>query len=219
MSPAFDPSALHLYHVTDDVLSRPRAVPEVAELAVRGGATMIQVRAKQLTGRELLELLGAVADRIAGRVPVVVDDRVEIHLAARARGIASDGVHVGQSDLPPEDARRLCGAGAIIGLSAGTPDEVLAAHSLPEGTVDYLGIGAVRATATKPDAPQPLGVDGFAELHGLSRLPVVAIGGIRPEDAGPLRRAGADGVAVVSGICAAPDPEAAARAYAAQMPR
>lgn len=219
MSTRFDPAALRLYHVTDPQLSRPRSIADVARLAVDGGATMVQVRAKDASGRELLELLGAVVAAVAGRVPVVVDDRVECHLAARARGIASDGVHVGQSDLPPEDARRLCGPEAILGLSAASEAEIAAAAALPGGTVDYLGIGAVRATATKPDAPQPLGIDGFARARALSPLPAVAIGGIRPEDCAGLLAAGADGVAVVSGICAAPDPLEAARAYRKELQR
>lgn len=219
MSSRFDPSALALYHVTDVALSRPRSIAEVSRLAVRGGATMIQVRAKEASGRQKLELLAAVIREVDGRVPVVVDDSVEIHLAARARGIACDGVHVGQSDLPPEDARRLCGPQAIVGLSASTPQELAAADALPPGTVDYLGIGAVRATATKRDAPQPLGLDGFARARVATALPAVAIGGIRPQDVAPLLRAGADGVAVVSGICAAEDPEAAARAYRREAQR
>ncbi len=219
MSPRFDPAALSLYHVTDPQLSRPRSVPEVARLAVEGGASMIQVRAKDASGRELLELLEAVVSAVDGAAPVVVDDRVECHLAARARGIACGGVHIGQSDLPPEDARRLCGPEAIIGLSAASEAEIAAAAALPPATVDYLGIGAVRATATKPDAPQPLGIDGFARARALSALPAVAIGGIRPEDVAGLMAAGADGVAVVSGICAAADPRLAAQTYRREIQR
>lgn len=136
MSPRFDPAALSLYHVTDPQLSRPRSVPEVARLAVEGGASMIQVRAKDASGRELLELLEAVVSAVDGAAPVVVDDRVECHLAARARGIACGGVHIGQSDLPPEDARRLCGPEAIIGLSAASEAEIAAAAALPPATVE-----------------------------------------------------------------------------------
>lgn len=219
MRPRFDPAALSLYHVTDPQLSRARSVPEVARLAVEGGASMIQVRAKDASGRELLELLEAVVSAVDGKAPVVVDDRVETHLAARAREIVCDGVHIGQSDLPPEDARRLCGPEAIIGLSAASEAEIAAAAALPPATVDYLGIGAVRATATKPDAPQPLGIDGFARARALSPLPAVAIGGIRPEDVAGLMAAGADGVAVVSGICAAPDPRLAAQTYRREIQR
>lgn len=219
MSPRFDPAALSLYHVTDPQLSRPRSVPEVARLAVEGGASMIQVRAKDASGRELLELLEAVVSAVDGAAPVVVDDRVECYLAARARGIACDGVHIGQSDLPPEDARRLCGPEAIIGLSAASEAEIAAAAALPPATVDYLGIGAVRATATKSDAPQPLGIDGFARARALSALPAVAIGGIRTEDVAGLMAAGADGVAVVSGICAAADPRLAAQTYRREIQR
>lgn len=219
MSAVFDPLALRLYHVTDGRLSRPRAVPEVVRAAVRGGATMIQVRGKELEARELLELLLRVGEAVGELVPVVVDDRVDVHLAAVARGAASAGVHLGQTDLPVELARALCGPEAIVGLSASTDEQLRAAEALAPGTVDYLGIGAVRATATKPDAPRPLGLDGFARSRALTRLPSVAIGGVRVEDTAALAAAGADGVAVVSGICATPDPEAAARAYRAELGR
>lgn len=219
MSAGFDPLALRLYHVTDQGLSRPRSVPEVVRAAVRGGATMIQVRGKDLEARQLLELLISVAEAVGELVPVVVDDRVDVHLAAVARGAACAGVHLGQTDLPVEQARALCGPEAIVGLSASTREQLRDAEALAPGTVDYLGIGAVRATATKSDAPQPLGLEGFARTRPLTRLPSVAIGGVRVEDTAALIAAGADGVAVVSGICAAADPETAARAYRAEVGR
>lgn len=219
MNAAFDPLALRLYHVTDQELSRPRSVPDVVRAAVRGGTTMIQVRGKGLEARELLELLIGISEAVGDQVPVIIDDRVDVHLAAVALGAASAGVHLGQSDLPVEQARALCGPQAIVGLSASTPEELQAAEALAPGTVDYLGIGAVRATTTKPEAPTPLGLDGFARMRSLTRLPSVAIGGVRVQDTAALIAAGANGVAVVSGICAAPDPETAARAYRAEVGR
>ncbi|BBE22627.1 hypothetical protein MN0502_15100 [Arthrobacter sp. MN05-02] len=147
-------------------------------------------------------------------MPVLVDDRVDVYLAARELGASVDGVHVGQSDLPPDVVRRIVGPDAVIGLSAATPGELSVAHALPAGTVDYLGVGAVHATATKPDHPAPLGVDGFAALAAGSDLPCVAIGGITTADAAALRGAGAAGMAVVSAICAAADPAASARELA-----
>lgn len=208
-----DPASyLPLYLVTDTGLCAPRSVAEVAAAAVAGGATCVQVRDKQAGGRDLVGLLISVAAAVDGRVPVLVDDRADVYLAARARGALVHGVHVGQSDLPPDLVRRIVGPDAIVGLSAATVEQFAVAHALPAGTVDYLGVGAVHATATKPDHPAPLGVDGVARLTAGARLPCVAIGGITHDDAAPLRRAGATGVAVVSAICAAPDPSEAATA-------
>ncbi|WP_104117386.1 thiamine phosphate synthase [Arthrobacter sp. B1805] len=210
--PRPDPlSYLPLYLVTDTALCAPRTVPDVVAAAVAGGVTCVQVRDKHAGGSALLDLLAAVAAAVGGRVPVLIDDRVDVYLAAREQGVRVDGVHVGQSDLPADVARRIIGPDAVVGLSAATAEEFARAHALPPGTVDYLGVGAVHATATKPDHPAPLGVDGFAALVRDVRLPCVAIGGISRADVGPLRRAGAAGVAVVSAICASADPRSAAQ--------
>jgi thiamine-phosphate diphosphorylase len=213
MTRRLDPSALALHLVTDTALSAPRTVPDVVAAAVAGGAGMIQVREKDASVRDLVALLVAVAERVGRDVPVLVDDRADAYLAARASGAPVAGVHVGQSDLPVELARRICGPEAVLGLSAATDEELAAASALPAGTVDYLGVGAVRATRTKPDHPEPLGVEGFARAAARTSLPCLAIGGVRVEDAAGLRAAGAAGLAVVSGICADPDPGAAAGRY------
>ncbi len=213
MSARLDPAALVLHLVTDSALSAPRTVPDVVAAAVAGGAGMVQVREKDAPVRDLVALLMAVAERVGRDVPVLVDDRADAYLAARAAGAPVAGVHVGQSDLPVELARRICGPDAVLGLSAATAQELDAAAALPPGTVDYLGVGAVHATRTKPDHPEPLGVEGFARAAARTGLPCLAIGGVRVEDAPALRAAGAAGLAVVSGICAAPDPAAAAAAY------
>lgn len=218
-SRAFDPKDLLLYHVTDTALSAPRSVPEVAEAAVAGGVTMIQVRGKNLNGREFLEVVCEVAARVGHRVPVLVNDRVDVYLAARGREAAVAGVHVGQSDLPAADVRRLCGTDAVVGLSAATEAEFAALTALPAGTVDYAGIGALHATSTKPDHPQPLGLPGFRRARTLCPVPAVAIGGVAVSDVWALLAAGADGVAVVSGICAASDPQAAAGHYRRELDR
>ncbi|GGG61892.1 thiamine-phosphate synthase [Kocuria dechangensis] len=213
MSRRLDPSALALHLVTDAALSAPRTVPDVVAAAVAGGAGMVQVREKSASARDLVALLVAVAERVGRDVPVLVDDRADVYLAARAAGAPVAGVHVGQSDLPVELARRICGPEAVLGLSAATDEELAAAAALPAGTVDYLGVGAVRATRTKPDHPEPLGVEGFGRAASRTSLPCLAIGGVRVEDAPGLRAAGAAGLAVVSGICADPDPGAAAGRY------
>lgn len=209
----FSAGDLLLYLVTDTELSAPRSVVDVVESAVAGGVTMVQVRSKTMGGRDLLELTCQVTQQVGHRVPVLVDDRVDVYLAARNRGEAVAGVHVGQSDLPVRDVRALCGPEAVVGLSAATPEEFEALAQLPAGIVDYAGIGAVHATQTKPDHPEPLGIEGFARARSLCSVPAVAVGGVRVQDAAPLVQAGADGLAVVSGICGAHAPQEAARTY------
>jgi thiamine-phosphate pyrophosphorylase len=134
---------------------------------------------------------------------LIVNDRVDVALE-----IGADGVHVGQQDMDAERARRLLGPGAIIGLSIETVEQARAAVSLD---VDYLGVGPVFATATKMDAAPPLGLEGLAQVRAISRRPIVAIGGIGPQNVRQAIHSGADGVAVVSAICAADDPERTAR--------
>ncbi|MBE0010230.1 thiamine phosphate synthase [Arthrobacter sp. AET 35A] len=207
---------LSLYLVTDTGLCQPTPVAEVVAAGVAGGATMVQVRDKNASTKTLLQLLLAVAEAVGSTVPVLVDDRVDVFLAARVRGAQVAGVHVGQSDLPVQLVRSIVGPGAIVGLSAATASEIGTAHNLPAGTVDYLGVGAIHATATKADHPEPLGIEGFGALASGSSLPCVAIGGIGVSDVRPLRDARASGVAVVSAVCASADPEAAARELAGQ---
>lgn len=208
---------LSTYLVADAASISGRTVADVAAAAVAGGAGVVQVRGKELGAAALLAAVEACAERIAGRAILLVNDRVDVMLAARAAGVPVDGVHVGQSDLPVDRVRALVGPDAIVGLSASRADELAALRRLPAGTVDYLGVGAVRATPTKPDHPEPLGWDGFARFAALAAdLPCVAIGGVGPGDAAAARRAGAVGLAVVRAICAAPDPAAAAAALRAE---
>lgn len=202
---------LSLHLVTDHRMPFADVV-EIVDAAAASGASIVQFRDKDASGRDLFERVTALADVIAGRAVFVVDDRVDVALAARAAGARVDGVHLGQSDLPVIAARRLLGPDALIGWTANTPAHLAAAAALPAGTVDYLGVGVIRATTTKPDHPRPLGVGGFAELVASTPLPCVAIGGIEVGDVAPLRRAGAAGVAVVSAVSGAEDPSAATRA-------
>jgi thiamine-phosphate pyrophosphorylase len=210
---------LSLQLVTDTRLCGPRGVPAVVTAAVAGGVRVVQVRDHEATAAELVALTCAVAAVLDERTTLLVDDRVDVVLAARLAGARVDGVHVGQSDLPVLAARSILGAGAVIGLTANTPAHLAAAHALPAGTVDYLGVGVIRATATKPDHPVPLGIDGFAALAATTPLPCVAIGGVTAGDAAALRCAGAAGLAIVSAICAVDDPESAARAFRAEWDR
>lgn len=202
---------LPLHLVTDHRMPFAR-VAEIVDAAAGSRASVIQFRDKTGSGRDLFDRVLALTDVIAGRAAFVVDDRVDVVLAARDAGARVDGAHLGQSDLPVVAARRLLGPDALIGWTANTPEHFTAAAALRPGTVDYLGVGVIRATATKPDHPQPLGIDGFAGLVASAPLPCIAIGGIEVGDVAALRRAGAAGVAVVSAVSGAADPAAATRA-------
>jgi thiamine-phosphate pyrophosphorylase len=202
-----DPNALRLCLVTDRHLARGRPMLEIVEAAVRGGATMVQLREKSATTRAFLDEARALKRRLAELgVAFVVNDRLDIALAVDA-----DGVHVGQSDLPVEEARRLLGPDKIVGLSITCAAEMLQADA---AAADYLGVGPVYAQQTKSDATPPLGVEGFRSLLAMTGKPVVAIGGLTPDNSASLVEAGAAGLAVVSAIVAAPSPEAAAGAFA-----
>ncbi|WP_347976307.1 thiamine phosphate synthase [Microbacterium sp. ProA8] len=201
--------AVHL--VTDDRLPFDRLL-DVVDAAVGAGVDVVQLRAKSVSARELLRQAVVMADVVDRRCLLLVNDRVDVAVAARDAGARVDGVHLGQGDLPPETARRLLGAHAIIGWTANSPEHAAAASALPSGVVDYLGVGVIRPTSTKPDHPPALGIDGFAAFATSTTAPCVAIGGVRVSDVAPLREAGAAGIAVVSEICAAADPAAASHA-------
>lgn len=195
-----------VYLVTDTAQCGTRGVPAVVGEAVAGGASVVQVRDPAASARDLVALTRAVLTVAAGRVPVLVNDRVDVALAADA-----DGVHVGQADLDPVSVRRLAPT-LLLGLSVTSLAETVAAQGLP---VDYLGAGPVFATPTKPDAAPPMGLDGLRAVCAASRLPVVAIGGLTAEHSAAVRAAGAAGICVVSAICTAPDPRAATAELAA----
>jgi thiamine-phosphate pyrophosphorylase len=195
---------LGLYLVTDERLSRGRATAEIVRAAIRGGIDAVQLRGKDLPAREQLAIgreLQAIT-REAG-VLFIVNDRVDLALA-----LAADGVHVGQDDLPAEIVRRLVGPEMIIGVSAATIPEALAARA---ARADYLGVGAIYGTATKLDAGAATGPQLLSTIAGAVDLPLVAIGGINATNVAAVIAAGAAGAAVVSAIIAADDPEAAAR--------
>ena len=174
------------------------------EAAIRGGVDIVQVRERDLTDGELLRALEgvrAVTHRLG--VPLVVNDRPDLAVLCGA-----DFVHVGQDDLPARDVRALMGPRALIGVSAATVEEGVAAER--EGA-DYLGVGAIYATGTKPDAGAPVGLDRLREIGRAVRLPLVGIGGITADNAAAVIRAGASGVAVITAVTLAEDMTAAAR--------
>jgi thiamine-phosphate pyrophosphorylase len=202
---------LTLYLVTDTALSRPRPHPDVVRAAVAGGVTAVQVRDKLASRRDLLALTRAVQAAVADRpdVPVVVNDAVDVALLAGA-----DGVHVGQDDLPAAEVRTLLGPDRLLGLTVESPADLHAALRLPAGTVDVLGLGPVWATPTKPEAGPGLGLETLRDLAATAHaggLRTVAIGGIDVGRAASVAATGVDGICVVSEICSATDPEAAAR--------
>lgn len=202
-------AVLKVYGILDPAVSGGRSPADLAQAAVAGGMTLLQYRDKTGSTRDIIEAVRAIRAAIAGSgVPLLVNDRVGVALAAGA-----DGAHVGQDDMAPEDARRLLGPEAIIGLSVKTPAEAAAA---PLDLLDYVCIGGVFATTSKDNPNPPVGVDGFAGLAAQIRVrapgyPVGAIAGITAETAGSLIAAGADGVAVISEIFGKDDVEAAAR--------
>jgi len=204
---------LAVYLVADPGATLGRPLDDLVASAVRGGATLVQLRAKTLSTRAFVEQARALLALLHPLdVPLVINDRVDVALAAGA-----DGVHVGQDDMAAEDARRLLGARAIVGVSVTDAAQLRAVDA---GVVDYVGVGPVFATGSKADAATPLGLDGLAALCEASTLPVVAIGGITVRNARAVTACGAAGVSVISAICGAPDAEAAARALrAAVAPR
>lgn len=201
---------LRLYLVTDQALTRGRSLEDVVAAAVAGGVGCVQLREKALATGEFLAQALALKRLLAPvGVPLVINDRIDVALACGA-----DGVHLGQSDLPPEEARRLLPPHVFIGWSVETPQDVRRAASLP---VDYLGVSPVFDTPTKTDTRPAWGLAGLRQVRAMTALPLVAIGGIHCGNAAEVLRAGADGLAVVSALCAADDPRAAALAMHEQM--
>jgi thiamine-phosphate pyrophosphorylase len=202
-------SVLRLYLLADTGLVPPERLPEVVATALRGGVTCVQLRAKGATtleqidlARELLRVCRAVD------VPFVVNDRVDVALAAGA-----DGAHVGhqsEEDMLPADARRLLGQTAILGVSVGSAEEARSAEAAGAG---YVSAGPMFATRTKHNAGPAAGEPLLRAVRAASSLPVVVIGGITAESVAALYAAGADGVCVGSAILKAPDPAEAARAF------
>ena len=199
MSDRSSPGQWRLYVITDEKASRGRSHLQVAEAAILGGADVLQLRDKEAPSGRLyrvaMQLRKLTRD---ANIPFIVNDRLDIALAAGA-----DGVHVGQTDLPASVVREIMGPDRILGVSVDTVEEALLAE---KDGADYLGVGPVfEARGTKPDAGEPLGVDRIARIRRHCRLPIVAIGGIDAENAGKVRDAGADAAAVISAIGTADD--------------
>ncbi|WP_062328122.1 thiamine phosphate synthase [Treponema endosymbiont of Eucomonympha sp.] len=196
--------SLLLYLCTDRRLLRGRDLCECVEQAIRGGVTLVQLREKDASARSFFELalsVRAVTKRHG--IPLVVNDRLDVALAAGA-----DGAHIGQTDLPLGAARKLAGSRLFIGVSVGTVQEALDAE---RDGADYVGAGAVFPTDTKADAGEAVGLERLRAIVGAVRIPVVGIGGVNAGNARSVVQTGAAGIALVSGIISQDDVEAAAR--------
>jgi thiamine-phosphate pyrophosphorylase len=197
----FDPT-LYLIAGTDAVGGRD--LLDLVSAAVAGGVTCVQLREKSLAEAQVVRLARALKARLAPlAVPLIINDSLTVALAAEA-----DGLHLGQDDLPAREARAALGPERILGLSAGNLAE---ARRVDTALVDYVGVGPVFPTGTKADAGAAIGLEGVAALRAYFDLPLVAIGGIQEAKAADVTRCGVDGLAVVSAICGAQDPQAAAR--------
>jgi len=205
MTDRSSPVRWRLYVITDEQVGRGRSHLQIAEAAILGGADVLQLRDKESSGGRLFRVALQLRKLTReAKIPLIVNDRLDIALAVDA-----DGVHLGQADLPASVARRIMGSGRILGVSAETVAEAVAAE---KDGADYLGVGPVfEARGTKPDAGDPRGLELIAEIRRHCRLPIVAIGGIDAENARKVLEAGADAAAVISAIAAADDIVEAAR--------
>jgi thiamine-phosphate pyrophosphorylase len=204
------PVDLRLYALIDPDHAGGHDLVGLARQVAAGGATLVQLRDKRSGTRAMIEEVHALKTALTPfKVPLVINDRLDVALAAEA-----DGVHLGPDDLPPEDARRLLGPDAIIGLSVKT---VADAETAPVECIDYAGIGGVFATSSKEQKSAPIGPEGLARIATALRrrapqLPLCGIAGIDAGNSAAVIAAGADGVAVISALAKASDPEEAARA-------
>jgi thiamine-phosphate pyrophosphorylase len=193
-----------LYLVTDRELAGTRPIENIVESAIRGGVSVVQLREKDCSTLEYINLAKKIKKiTVSSNVPLIINDRLDV-----AQAVGADGVHVGQNDMPYREARCILGPDAIIGLTVETPEQAREAESLD---TDYLGVSAIFATPTKTDTINEWGIEGLKALRKNSGHILIAIGGLNSQNVQQIIRAGADGIAVVSAICAAPDPDRASR--------
>ena len=215
----FDLSA---YLVIGPENTNGRPIARVIAEAIRADFTFVQIRAKGADAREIIDLTRAAADVIAAQeksdvVTLVVNDRLDVVLAAREQGVKVDGVHVGQTDIPPDVCRKHLGADAIIGLSARTSELLDYVSHCDTSCIDYFGAGPLHATPTKPEAGRTASgeivtrsLEELTQLHRISPVPVVVGGGVKAADLPALKATGVEGFFVVSAVAGAMHPYAAA---------
>jgi thiamine-phosphate pyrophosphorylase len=193
-----------LYLVTDRGLARGRSTLDIVKTAVRGGVTCVQLREKECPTLEFIEQALSIKDFLrAHGIPLIINDRLDV-----AQAVKASGVHLGQTDMPLGMAKAILKDSMIIGISAESLGDAIAAA---KGGADYLGVSPIYATPTKTDTAPPLGLEGLRQIRAAVNIPLVGIGGLNRDNAAEAIRNGADGVAVVSAIVAAEDPEAASR--------
>jgi thiamine-phosphate pyrophosphorylase len=203
---------LRLYAILDPATAGGRALPELAR-QVAGSATLVQLRDKTSSTRAMVEAARAIQSVLTpANVPLLINDRVDVALVAEA-----DGVHIGQDDMAPADARLLLGRGAIIGLSI---KSVAQAQAAPLEHLNYVAIGGVFATTSKDSTDPPIGLAGLRAIVQAIRarareFPICAIAGINDSNAADVIAAGADGVSVISALSLASDPGKAAKSLRA----
>ena len=191
-----------LYLILDPAVAGSRSLTGIVQTALGAGVRLFQLRMKILETQKLYEMAAVLCPLVQkGGGTFIVNDRVDV-----AKAIGADGVHLGQEDLPLADARAILGPGRLIGISTHNPAQAVEAEA---GGADYIGFGPVFPTATKENPDPVVGVEGLREVRTRIRIPIVAIGGITPKNAGDVCAAGADCVAVVSAVLAATDPQAA----------
>ena len=188
-----------LYFIADFESSKGKDLVWIVEKAVKGGATVVQLRAKSISTREFLDISMKIHSFLKKkRVPLIINDRIDIALALDA-----DGVHLGQKDMPLQIARKILGKEKIIGISVNNIEEAMEAEN---NGADYLGVGPVFPTTTKPDIRAPLGIEGLRKIREKIKIPIIAIGGINKSNVHEVYSTGVDGIAVVSAIILSPDP-------------
>ncbi|SFG23033.1 thiamine-phosphate pyrophosphorylase [Desulfotomaculum arcticum] len=193
-----------LYLVTDRAILGGRDLGQAVEDALRGGVTLVQLREKDTSSRDFYQIALALKDlAVKYQVPLIINDRLDIALAVDA-----DGIHIGQEDLPLQVARCLLGPEKIIGYSVSNIEEAVYGEKYG---ADYLGAGPVYTTTTKAVTIQPLGVEGLRNIKNSVSIPVVGIGGINLDNVREVKKSGADGVSIVSGILGSLDPDCTSR--------
>jgi thiamine-phosphate pyrophosphorylase len=202
-----EPIDYSLYLVTDQGLTQGRFLKDIIAAAIRGGVTCVQLREKTCSTREFIEQTLSIKELLnAHHIPLIINDRVDVALA-----VGADGVHLGQNDMPLAMAKTIVKDSMLIGISTHTVAEAVEAE---RSGADYIGVGAMFATSTKTDTVDPIGPEGLGRIRKSVKIPIVGIGGINAKNAGSVIQQGADGIAVVSAIIAANDPEIAAKELA-----